>query len=410
MADAVLGIPHSSVDAKLFYTHLGSDMPEPIRARHMIAWTARRAADEETGKKSKTKGKERTSEGDRLINEIMEEVVMSLAKGNVDTNVFANIVSYLWNTGAIWLTCSRHLQAGIYGHIRGIRSIDRQRQRKKPLSTGVLQSVPSKWSRLKRVRCRKETSQWSSIVNATLRKRETVHKAAVVKRSTNEEPDVDGAGWMVDALDLADEILADGEGDLTKMGDFEDVEFKVGFTKRSPRSSLTKQVDSLLNSTHVAVQYSRQSQRFLDGIFASLTADLRARESTGLPRSLSINETDGPDAVAILSATTRAAASGSTSSRATTSASARKDPMDMLRALASADSKVQNEEAVAAAARVTPVIPQSTTGINVSVGQSVSATPRRVGQATPRRVQQSQAHSQPTPRSLGIGKRAELAE
>lgn len=93
MRRLITGIPHSTVDPKLFYTHLGSSMPEPIRARHLIAWCAKRAADAETGEKSRTKGKDRTSDGDRIVREIMEEVVMSLGMGSVDTNVFAKVAS-----------------------------------------------------------------------------------------------------------------------------------------------------------------------------------------------------------------------------------------------------------------------------------------------------------------------------
>ena len=68
-------------------------MPEPIRARHLIAWCAQRAVDAETGKKSWSKGKERSDEGDRIVNEIMEEFITSLGRGEVDTNVFASVVS-----------------------------------------------------------------------------------------------------------------------------------------------------------------------------------------------------------------------------------------------------------------------------------------------------------------------------
>lgn len=67
-------------------------MPEPIRARHLIAWCAKRAVDAETGKKNRSKGKERTDDGDRIINEIMEEFITSLGRGEVDTNVFAQVV------------------------------------------------------------------------------------------------------------------------------------------------------------------------------------------------------------------------------------------------------------------------------------------------------------------------------
>jgi kinetochore protein Mis13/DSN1 len=47
------------------------------------------------------------------------------------------------------------------------------------------------------------------------------------ERDSDRGPDMTNAGWMTDALQIADGILAEGEGDLTKMGEFEDVEFKV---------------------------------------------------------------------------------------------------------------------------------------------------------------------------------------
>lgn len=158
----------------------------------------------------------------------------------------------------------------------------------------------------------------------------------------------------------------------------------------------------MLGSTHVAVQYSRQAQRFLDGIFSSLTADLRGRERHGMQTALPPGEGDGPDAVAMLAATAASSTSASTSA----GPSSKKDPMFMLRALASADSKTQNDEAIAAAARITPVSTlgpvTSGSGLNVSVGPGVSATPRRIGGATPRRIGQGMASAQPTPRSIGV--------
>lgn len=107
-------------------------MPEPIRARHVIAWCAKRASDEETGKKSKTKSKERTTEGDKLINEIMDEVIMSLGKGNVDTNVFANVVCYPTVHASRSSFPRQHLAVVSYDHILEIPSIGRQRQKKRP--------------------------------------------------------------------------------------------------------------------------------------------------------------------------------------------------------------------------------------------------------------------------------------
>jgi len=135
------------------------------------------------------------------------------------------------------------------------------------------------------------------------------------------------------------------------------------------------QVDTLLQTSHAALQYSLQAQRFLDGFFSSLTADLRSREGLGLPSVLPVNDSDSPDAIALLSSA-RAGPSSSATSMS-------RDPMHMLRALAAAEAKQQSEETVAAAAMVAPVT--AMTPRRPAPGM----TPRRAGVlgmgATPRR-------------------------
>jgi hypothetical protein len=77
-------------------------------------------------------------------------------------------------------------------------------------------------------RCKDEQRQWVRIINRTKQKLDQAVVDTHAKRNKNAEPDLRDAGWMTDALRIADEIIAEGDGDLTKMGEFEDVEFKVG--------------------------------------------------------------------------------------------------------------------------------------------------------------------------------------
>ena len=154
----------------------------------------------------------------------------------------------------------------------------------------------------------------------------------------------------------------------------------------------------------MAVQYSRPSQLFLDGIFSSLAADLRGRENPATTSRPA--DTDVPDTVTLLS-------TAGASNTGTKDKGKGKDPLFMLRALASADSKLQNDEAIAAAAKVAPIAPvsaASASGLNASVGPGVTATPRRIGHATPRRVGQGERQHGPTPRSVRGVKVAEEAE
>jgi hypothetical protein len=54
-----------------------------------------------------------------------------------------------------------------------------------------------------------------------------------VKRSKNAEPVMTTApGWMADALKVANAVIAQGEGDLSAMGEFTDVEYKVSGARR----------------------------------------------------------------------------------------------------------------------------------------------------------------------------------
>lgn len=77
-------------------------------------------------------------------------------------------------------------------------------------------------------RCKDEDRQWAKIINRTNQKFHQAIDDTKAKRNKNAEPDLREAGWLTDALRVADEIIAEGEGDLTKMGEFDDVEFKVG--------------------------------------------------------------------------------------------------------------------------------------------------------------------------------------
>ena len=76
-----------------------------MRARHLLVWCAKRALDaavapptpHRTNGNEKSKGEDRTEQGDRLVKEIMEEFMANLGKGAIDTNVFAPGVSCFSN-------------------------------------------------------------------------------------------------------------------------------------------------------------------------------------------------------------------------------------------------------------------------------------------------------------------------
>ncbi|RSH82300.1 hypothetical protein EHS25_006010 [Saitozyma podzolica] len=341
-----ISIPHPTVETASFWKHISPTLPEPIRARHLLVYCAKRALDGSVppatdalkGKsRDKAKGGVRTDEGDRLVKEIMEEVMANLGKGLIDTNIFSQ---------------------PFHGAVKS--AVPLRSHPKNALNRLVEAETEKVFKRSK-----EEHSQWAARVHRANQRQAEVLDHLHVKRSKNAEPVMTSApGWMADALTVANAVIAQGEGDLSAMGEFTDVEYKV---------------DTLHQTVHTGLQFSRQASRFLDGIFSSLTADLRNRERLGLPSSLPPADTDGLDPVALLASakatvTTAAAPSGRAGAGAGASAGpSRPDPMAMLRALAQADAKQASEETVAAAAKVAPMPAMPSTAM----------TPRRVG-VTPR--------------------------
>jgi kinetochore protein Mis13/DSN1 len=88
-----LGVPHDSVPSSLFYRHINQAVPEPVRAKHLLVFCAKRATDTKLAQAASTssKGKEREPvavEADRMTKDIMDEFMASMGKGKIPTNVF----------------------------------------------------------------------------------------------------------------------------------------------------------------------------------------------------------------------------------------------------------------------------------------------------------------------------------
>jgi kinetochore protein Mis13/DSN1 len=106
------GVPHPSVDSALFYTHISSTDPEPVRARHLLFFCLDRATKLELeppkskSKSSKTRKLDtpRTEEGDRLLQDIMADFSRNLGAAKIETNVFGSGVRSRCQCGARKLT------------------------------------------------------------------------------------------------------------------------------------------------------------------------------------------------------------------------------------------------------------------------------------------------------------------
>jgi kinetochore protein Mis13/DSN1 len=80
----------------MFYTHISSTVPEPIRARHLLVFCVERAARAELeppkskSKKTRKTDTARTEEGDKLLSAIMDDFSKHLGQAGIDTNVFGS--------------------------------------------------------------------------------------------------------------------------------------------------------------------------------------------------------------------------------------------------------------------------------------------------------------------------------
>ncbi|WWC71366.1 uncharacterized protein I206_105321 [Kwoniella pini CBS 10737] len=331
-------MPHKNVDSKLFYRHIPVSYPEPIKARMLLVWCANRAMEESlrvpsSSKRDKGKGRAksedgRTEEGDKMLKEIMDEFVREMNRGGVDTSVFG-------------VPGQESTVSGLMPHPRNV-------------SNRKVEAAANADIR----KFKAEEAQWSALVSMTKTKQSDIldklRKSAVATKA----PDMSKAEpWMRDALNLAEDIIAQGDSELESKGEFEDVEFKI---------------DTLHQTSHVALQYVLQSSRFLDGIFSSLTSDLRARDRLGdgsneLPEN---SNEEGPDTVSLLSKTTISASSSSSKFSSTK----KMDPMNLLRLLAEKESEGQDEKILEKAMSIPPVTLSSGSGSSTN---TTSATPRR---------------------------------
>jgi hypothetical protein len=94
------GTPHVSVLSNTFWKHLTPSLPEPVKVRHLFLWLTKRVleggdpADENAvSRASKGKSKQKpsyqaTSRGEALMKDILIDLLVTTANGEVDTNVF----------------------------------------------------------------------------------------------------------------------------------------------------------------------------------------------------------------------------------------------------------------------------------------------------------------------------------
>ncbi|KAJ9125146.1 hypothetical protein QFC22_000100 [Naganishia vaughanmartiniae] len=348
------------IPSEKWYKHIGSSYPEPVRVRHLLLWALKKAAMEgesleqsaagvkESGKasrsRSKGKGKEiakRTPEGDEIVKAIMDAVTGQMARGEIDTNIFALPGELKETPGAL------------RAHPRNMANREYQ-----AATTDFIN------------RQKAESAQWSSIINeANARRNKWLARYQErVQKFEQERPRYElpeelpsRIPQLHDWSALVHEVLED-ETELMEL-DAEDIEIKI---------------DMIHQNTYAATHFSAQVTRFLDGIFAAFTQDLRNQDQIELGTIQGLGTTDSKTPANVFASTSVAAQS-----------KPRRDPLDLLRALAAAEATHQSEETLSAASAL-PVVPSAISmragGSNVGNLASVMMTPRRQAVMTPRRA------------------------
>lgn len=274
------------------------------------------------------------------------------------------------------------------GHIRGTWRIANIKQQQQISSIGKSSfHLPFTHELTHCVRQKAESAQWSGIINAANARRNDW--LARWQERTAELEEERPAYELPDELPsripqlhewsaLVHEVLED-ESEMPMVLDAEDIEIKVGripwWTCCVDTDENRFKIDLIHQNTYAATHFSAQATRFLDGIFAAFTQDLRNQDRIELATQSALVNTDTTTPV-------DAFASGFTGGAR---AKPRRDPMDLLRALAAAEATHQSEETLSAASAL-PMVPSATSVRATSNPSHLAMTPRRQAVMTPRRA------------------------
>lgn len=88
MGSGVISQPHPTVPTSVYHKHLPPDLPEALRARHLLMWCASWATNQAPSASStKSQSKPLSTKDAKLAKDIQDEVMKLLAEGKLDTNV-----------------------------------------------------------------------------------------------------------------------------------------------------------------------------------------------------------------------------------------------------------------------------------------------------------------------------------
>ncbi|KDQ08735.1 hypothetical protein BOTBODRAFT_561526 [Botryobasidium botryosum FD-172 SS1] len=344
--------PHRTVPSQTFYKHISPEIPEPLRARHLLVWCSSRAmsppspnhTDRNKGAPPSPPLPALSPHASNLLKEMQDELIQMLAAGKIETNV--------WNSQ----TNGAESEAGrkkFKEHEQNIRNRNRERE----------------WGAAIE-RCKAEDEAWSDLIQGYNAQQEAVvsalaggktGKAHGKSRKDGEWMREMGEQWAkeVELARLEGERGGDGPTVGSAVGEDEE-ERDLADRLRSVET----QLDVLHAGAYTTTQLAAHSASQLDTFFASLSSHLRSRSSVPARTGISATST-------LLSV----AHAGSSFQSTATSAEAR-DPIDLLRTLSRVDSAAK-PEGESGEVKDTKVKERRVTAVGVPTPRRAPGTPSR---------------------------------
>ncbi|CAE7076849.1 unnamed protein product [Rhizoctonia solani] len=272
--------PHASVPPDTFYRHVDPDLPDSLRLRQVICWTASRATEKQSSRKPSPIVQD-------LLKSIQSQTIKRLASGQIDTSITPSRTS----------DSSKPLPPH-------------------PKNVTNAQAI----SRLEAYNqaCQAEDSAWSELI-AAYNSQQAQVVAALASTAEKEPKEIELDEQWQEGMQLVKEVLRtvkEGVGDGAEADD----EMSDGEQEIVDRiGSLEPRVYEAYESAYRTEQFSTKAYVHLDHVFGTLSSTLRQRtapQSSLVPkdetgRMLGVESGAGVDTMDLLRALTGAGAGGS---------------------------------------------------------------------------------------------------
>ncbi|CAE6436553.1 unnamed protein product [Rhizoctonia solani] len=248
LSSGLLATPHASVPPDTFYRHVDSDLPDALRLRQVLCWTASRASDKQPAHKPSPVVQD-------LLKSIQSQAIKRLASGQINTTISPSRAS--------------DSNKPLPPHPKNITNAQ---------AISKLEAYNQA--------CQAEDSAWSELI-AAYNSQQAQVVAALASTAEKEPKDIELDDQWREGMELVKEVLRtvkEGVGDGAEADD----EMSDGEHEIVNRiSALEPQVYEAYESTYRMDQFTTKATVHLEHVFGTLASTLRQRtapQSTLAPR------------------------------------------------------------------------------------------------------------------------------